>query len=58
MRRKTQAARRFLMESGATRYATLVAEHEEFLEEHPEADPLTRRRRLQFIEREGVERAL
>ncbi|CAJ1338475.1 unnamed protein product, partial [Effrenium voratum] len=32
MRRKTQAAHRFLMESGATRYATFVAEHEELLE--------------------------
>ncbi|CAE7365302.1 unnamed protein product [Symbiodinium natans] len=58
MRTKARAAYDFLMASDDTPYATFVAEHAEFLEEHPGADELTRRRRLQFIERLGVECAL
>ena len=58
MRVKARAAYDFLLASDDTPYATFVAEHTEFLQDHPGADELTRRRRLQFIERVGVECAL
>ncbi|CAE7500297.1 unnamed protein product, partial [Symbiodinium sp. CCMP2456] len=58
MRVKARAAYDFLLASDDTPHATFVAEHTEFLQDHPGADELTRRRRLQFIERVGVECAL
>ena len=58
MRRKARAAYDFLMASDDTPYSDFVAEHDKFLQEHPGADDLARRRRLQFIERIGVECAL
>ena len=58
MRLKARAAYEYLRSSDTTPYADFVAEHKEFLKEHPGADALTRRRRLQFLERVGVECAL
>ena len=59
MRQKARAAYRYLCSSDKTPYADFLAEHKgEFLQEHPGADLLTRRRRLQFLERTGLECAL
>ena len=58
MRQKARAAYKYLCSSDKTPYADFVAEHKEFLQQHPGADLLTRRRRLQFLERTGLECAL
>ena len=57
-RRKGKAAHAFLLAQTDETYSIFHAEHLAFLEEHPDANDVQRRRRLQFIERVGVEVAL
>ena len=58
-RRVARAAFRYLMSQDADcAYHLFVAEHDAFLAENPEADERQRRRRLQFLERTGLECAL
>ena len=57
-RAKAKAARKFLRANADSAYAEFATEHEQFLEENPDADQTVRRRRLAFLERPGVECAL
>ena len=57
-RKRVRAAYRFLLENEASAYRVFDAEQLEFFEQHPDADAKLRRRRLQFIEREGLECAI
>eukprot|EP00975_Prorocentrum_lima_P060451 12679106-Prorocentrum_lima.AAC.1 len=52
------AARHFLRESSTSSYKLFDDEHIDFLARHPAPDDRQRRRRLQFIERVGVECAV
>ena len=58
MRRKTKMAYEYLRQAEDSAYGEFLREHKTFLEEHPEADRTTRRRRLAFLERPGLECAL
>ena len=57
-RAKAKAARKFLRANADSSYGEFATEHEQFLEENPDADQTARRRRLAFLERPGVECAL
>ena len=57
-RKKARNAYYHLIASKVSSYTDFVAEHETFLEKHPDADERVRRRPLRFIEREGLENAL
>ena len=54
----TNEAYHFLMKSQESSYAEFVGEHNEFLKSTPNADERQRRRRLEYIERVGLECAL
>ena len=58
MRRKTKMAYEYLHQAEDSAYGEFLREHKTFLEERPEADRTTRRRRLAFLERPGLECAL
>eukprot|EP00971_Amphidinium_carterae_P174745 3463652-Amphidinium_carterae.1 len=51
-------AYKFLYEKEDNSYAEFVDEQKKFVEKHPKADERKRRRRLEFIERVGIECAL
>ena len=57
-RRRAKAAYKYLRGSEGSSYRLFDDEHREFLQQHPDADETLRRRRLQFIEREGLECAI
>ena len=57
-RKRAKAAYRYLLHIDESAYKVFDAEHRTFLEKHPDADEALRKRRLQFIEREGLECAL
>ena len=54
-RRKGRRAYRFLRRQVDSAYRDFDDEHQRFLAEHPSADDRIRRRRLQFLERVGLE---
>ena len=57
-KRKARKARKFLLSLDTSMYKEFYDEHKDFLREHPEADDTCRRRRMQFIERKGLECAI
>ena len=57
-RAKAKAARKFLRSNADSAYGEFAIKHEQFRAESPDADQTARRRRLAFLERPGLERAL
>ncbi|MCR9130883.1 MAG: hypothetical protein NXI12_15365 [Alphaproteobacteria bacterium] len=57
-RQRAKIAYKFLRKCPTSAYKEFDEEHKKFLAEQPDADVLTRRRRLQFLERPGLECAL